>query len=71
MKHIALFAQIATLTMAALSRRPDAMGWAAGFAVLCVVVVLVKRNRIMSTEFHSKTKPSRPNVMATFHRRRS
>ena len=44
MKHIALFAQIATLTMAALSRRPDAMGWAAGFAVLCVVVVLIKIN---------------------------
>ncbi len=42
MKHIALFAQIATLTMAALSRRPDAMGWAAGFAVLCVAVVFVK-----------------------------
>ena len=42
MKHAALFAQIATLTMAALSRRPDAMGWAAGFAVLCVVVVLLK-----------------------------
>ena len=41
MKYAALFAQIATLTMAALSRRPDAMGWAAGFAVLCVVVVLI------------------------------
>ena len=45
MKHIALFAQVATLTMAALSRRPDAMGWAAWFAVLCVVVVAIKANR--------------------------
>lgn len=45
MKYAALFAQIATLTMAALSRRPDAMGWASGFAVLCVVVVALKANR--------------------------
>lgn len=42
MKYAALFAQIATLTMAALSRRPDAMGWASGFAVLCVVAVVFK-----------------------------
>lgn len=69
MKYAALFAQIATLTMAALSRRPDAMGWAAGFAVLCVVVVIVKSSRVMRTEFYSKAKPSRPNVMETFHRR--
>ena len=48
MKHIALFAQIATLTMAALSQRPDAMGWAAAFAVLCVVVVLLKSSKSSS-----------------------
>ena len=52
MKHIALFAQIATLTMAALSRRPDAMGWAAGFAVLCVVVVAIKSNSSFATRIN-------------------
>ena len=69
MKHIALFAQVATLTMSWSSNRADAMAAAAIFAVLCVVVVSLKRNRIMRTEFYSKAKPSRPNVMATFHRR--
>lgn len=54
MKHIALFAQIATLTMAALSRRPDAMGWAAAFAVLCVVVVAIK-----STKFEGRASLTR------------
>ncbi len=44
MKHIALFAQIATLTMSWSSNRSDAMGWAAAFAVLCVVVVAIKGN---------------------------
>ena len=71
MKYAALIAQIATLTMAWSSNHANAMAAAAAFAVLCVVVVSLKRNRIMSTEFHSKAKPSRPNVMATFHRRRS
>ena len=52
MKYAALFAQIATLTMAALSRRPDAMGWAAGFAVLCVVVVAIKANRSFATRIN-------------------
>lgn len=42
MKHIALFAQIATLTMSWSSNRADAMAAAAIFAVLCVVVVFVK-----------------------------
>ena len=42
MKHIALFAQIATLTMSWSSNRSDAMAAAAIFAVLCVVVVFVK-----------------------------
>lgn len=42
MKYIPLVAQISALTMAAISKRPDAMGYAAMFAVLCVVVVFVK-----------------------------
>ena len=42
MKHIALFAQVATLTMSWSSNRADAMAAAAIFAVLCVVVVLIK-----------------------------
>ena len=41
MKYIPLVAQIFALTMAAISRRPDAMGYAAMFAVLCVAVVLI------------------------------
>ena len=44
MKHIALFAQIATLTMSWSSNRADAMAAAAIFAVLCVVVVFIKSN---------------------------
>ncbi len=42
MKYIPLFAQISALTMAAISKRPDAMGYAAIFAVLCVVAVVFK-----------------------------
>ena len=52
MKHIALFAQIAALTMSWSSNRSDAMGWAAAFAVLCVVAVLVKANRSFATRFN-------------------
>ena len=42
MKYIPLIAQISALTMAAISNRPDAMGYAAIFAVLCVVAVVFK-----------------------------
>lgn len=42
MKYITLAAQVFALTMAAISKRPDAMGYAAIFAVLCVVAVAVK-----------------------------
>ena len=52
MKYAALFAQIATLTMAWISRRPDAMGWAAGFAVLLVVAVAIKANRSFATRIN-------------------
>ena len=45
MKHLALFAQVATLTMSWSSNRSDAMAAAAIFAVLCVVVVALKANR--------------------------
>ena len=45
MKHLALFAQIATLTMSWSSNRADAMAAAAMFCVLCVVAVLVKGRR--------------------------
>lgn len=48
MKHIALFAQIATLTMSWSSNRSDAMAAAAIFAVLCVVVVLLKSSKSSS-----------------------
>ncbi len=44
MKHIALFAQISAFTMSWSSNRADAMAAAAIFAVLCVVVVLIKSN---------------------------
>ena len=46
MKHIALFAQIATLTMSWSSNRSDAMAGAAIFAVLCVVVALLKSMKV-------------------------
>lgn len=49
MKHIALLAQIAALTMSWSSNHQDAMGWAAAFAVLCVVVVAIK-----STKFEGR-----------------
>lgn len=42
MKYVPLVAQISALTMAAISKRPDAMGYAAIFAVLCVVAVVFK-----------------------------
>ncbi len=42
MKHIALLAQIAALTIAGGSNRADALAAAAIFAVLCVVVVFIK-----------------------------
>ena len=45
MKYAALFAQIATLTMSWSSNRADAMAAAAIFAVLCVVVVLLKNTK--------------------------
>ncbi len=48
MKHLALFAQIATLTMSWSSNRSDAMAAAAIFAVLCVVVVLLKSSKSSS-----------------------
>ena len=45
MKHLALFAQLATLTMSWSSNRADAMAAAAMFSVLCVVAVLLKGRR--------------------------
>ena len=54
MKHIALFAQVATLTMSWTSNRADAMAAAAIFAVLCVVVVLLK-----STKFEGRASLTR------------
>lgn len=42
MKHLALAAQIATLTMSWSSNRADAMAAAAAFSVLCVVAVALK-----------------------------
>lgn len=44
MKHLALAAQIATLTLSWSSNRADAIAAAAIFAVLCVVVVAIKGN---------------------------
>ena len=52
MKHIALFAQIAALTMSWSSNRADAMAAAAIFAVLCVVVVAIKSNRSFATRIN-------------------
>ena len=46
MKYAALFAQIATLTMSWSSNRADAMAAAAIFAVLCVVVVILKSMKV-------------------------
>jgi len=46
MKHIALIAQIATLTMSWSSNRADAMAAAAAFSVLCVIAVALKSRRI-------------------------
>ena len=45
MKHLALFAQIATLTLSRSSNRADAMAAAAMFSVLCVLAVLLKIRR--------------------------
>jgi len=45
MKHLALAAQLATLTMAWSSNRADAMAAAAMFSVLCVVAVVLKSRR--------------------------
>jgi len=45
MNHLALFSQISALTLAASSNRADALAAAAVFAVLCVVVVIVKQIR--------------------------
>lgn len=39
MKHLALAAQIATLTLSWSSNRADAMAAAAAFSVLCVIAV--------------------------------
>ena len=52
MKYIALFAQIATLTMSWSSNRSDAMAAAAIFAVLCVVVVALKENSSFATRIN-------------------
>ena len=52
MKYLALFAQIATLTMSWSSNRSDAMAAAAIFAVLCVVVVVIKANRSFATRIN-------------------
>jgi len=49
MKYAPIAAQVFTLTMAAISRRPDAMGWAAGFAVLLVVAVFIKSSSRAAT----------------------
>lgn len=45
MNQLALFSQITALTLAASSNRSDALAAAAVFAVLCVVVVIVKQIR--------------------------
>lgn len=45
MKHLALAAQLATLTLSWSSNRADAMAAAAMFSVLCVVAVLLKGRR--------------------------
>ncbi len=45
MKHIALIAQIVTLTLSWSSNRSDAMAAAAMFSVLCVVAVVLKSRR--------------------------
>ena len=45
MKHLALAAQIATLTLSWSSNRADAMAAAAMFSVLCVVAVLLNGRR--------------------------
>lgn len=45
MKHLALAAQLATLTLSWSSNRADAMAAAAMFCVLCVVAVLLNSRR--------------------------
>ena len=52
MKYIPLLAQVFALTMAAISKRPDAMGYASIFAVLCVVAVVVKAKDYFSTSIN-------------------
>lgn len=52
MKHLALAAQIATLTLSWSSNRADAMAAAAAFSVLCVLAVALK-GRIRSPRRHS------------------
>ena len=48
MKHIALIAQVATLSLSWSSNRADAMAAAAAFSVLCVLAVALKsRGRVM------------------------
>ena len=46
MKHLALAAQLVTLTMSWSSNRADAMAAAAAFSVLCVLAVTIKSRRI-------------------------
>ena len=45
MKHLALAAQLATLTLSWSSNRADAMAAAAMFSVLCVVAALLNSRR--------------------------
>jgi len=51
MKYAALFAQVAMLTLCWSSNRADAMAAAAIFAVLCVVVVLLKSTKFEDRAF--------------------
>ena len=46
MKHIALIAQVITLSLSWSSNRADAMASAAAFSVLCVLAVTIKSRRI-------------------------